>query len=1011
LGTALAQVGPGETIELISTGPYAGGFTLSTAGTTSSSPVTIEPAPGVDDPVLSGGSNQLVLNIASPAYVTISGVTVQDGSAENGPGGINDSAGGTLTVDGSNFTDNDGNNGGAIGIGVGTGGTGSATISGSSFSDNGANWGGAINVGDGPGNSGTLYVSGSTFTGNRSYSYAGGALAIGDFGGSGNVTITGSTFTENNASDEGGAIDNGFYSSLDGDTGHATLVVSGTTFDDNSGNYGPGGAIENAGGDGGLATATVSTSTFIGNFGNIGGGAIDNAFGSGSVGALTVTSSTFTGDSAHNGGSPAIENGGGNPAGSATTTVAADVFAEDCNKSTGTWTDGGYNVGSDGTCLNGGTGDNGAFEDLSSLVAPLANNGGPTQTGALEAPNPAIGIIPNGTSELCPTTDQRGITSQEGAACDAGAVQLTAQTLAFTSTPPASATVGTTYAPEVTASSGLPAVISIDGSSSGCALAGDLVTFTAQGDCVIDANQPGNNWNAAAPQVQQTVTVPAPPGPTGPFPPAPPAGSSSWATATSLTPSQSAVATEAGTTVDAQGTGALTVAEYPSDPVAPASFPASGDYFDVRTSSAASFQGLTIKACGLDGGTNLEWYSPELGWQPVRSTPKYTSGPPPCLTATLSGSSSPSLTQLNGTVFAASLPLGAPAALSATAGVAQVTLAWTPPTASGSSIISSYEILRGSSPGAESAVPVATVPATTTVYTDSTVTPGVTYFYEVEAVGVVGSSGPSNEASAEAVPGNVPYGLVSANGGVFSFGNASFEGSATGMRLGGPVVAMVATPDGKGYWLASASGGVFSFGDANFEGSAGGMRDAGLHIGGPIVAMAATPDGKGYWLASANGGVFSFGDANFEGSAAGMRLGGPVVAMVATPDGKGYWLASANGGVFSFGNASFEGSAAGMRLDGRVVAMAATPDGKGYWLASTNGGVFSFGDANFVGSAAGIHLGGRVVAMAATPDGKGYWLASTNGGVFSFGDANFRGSAVGMDIGGPVVGMATERDL
>ena len=158
---------------------------------------------------------------------------------------------------------------------------------------------------------------------------------------------------------------------------------------------------------------------------------------------------------------------------------------------------------------------------------------------------------------------------------------------------------------------------------------------------------------------------------------------------------------------------------------------------------------------------------------------------------------------------------------------------------------------------------------------------------------------------------------------MFSFGDASFQGSAAGMRLGGPVVAMAATPDGKGYWLASANGGVFSFGDASFQGSA-----AGMHLGGPVVAMAATPDGKGYWLASANGGVFSFGDASFQGSAAGLHLGGPVVAMAATPDGKGYWLASANGGVFSFGDAIFQGSAAHLELGGRVVAMAATPDGK-----------------------------------------------------------------------------------
>jgi len=75
------------------------------------------------------------------------------------------------------------------------------------------------------------------------------------------------------------------------------------------------------------------------------------------------------------------------------------------------------------------------------------------------------------------------------------------------------------------------------------------------------------------------------------------------------------------------------------------------------------------------------------------------------------------------------------------------------------------------------------------------VTPGVAYFYEVEAVGVAGSSVPSNEASATPVPATVPYGLVSANGGVFSFGDASFQGSAAGLRLGGHVVAMATERD------------------------------------------------------------------------------------------------------------------------------------------------------------------------------------------------------------------------
>jgi hypothetical protein len=33
---------------------------------------------------------------------------------------------------------------------------------------------------------------------------------------------------------------------------------------------------------------------------------------------------------------------------------------------------------------------------------------------------------------------------------------------------------------------------------------------------------------------------------------------------------------------------------------------------------------------------------------------------------------------------------------------------------------------------------------------------------------------------------------------------------------------MAATPDGQGYWLDAADGGIFNFGDAPFDGSDGG---------------------------------------------------------------------------------------------------------------------------------------------------------------------------------------------
>ena len=38
------------------------------------------------------------------------------------------------------------------------------------------------------------------------------------------------------------------------------------------------------------------------------------------------------------------------------------------------------------------------------------------------------------------------------------------------------------------------------------------------------------------------------------------------------------------------------------------------------------------------------------------------------------------------------------------------------------------------------------------------------------------------------------------------------------------MVGIAATSDGKGYWLAAADGGVFAFGSAPFEGSMGGKQ-------------------------------------------------------------------------------------------------------------------------------------------------------------------------------------------
>ena len=79
-------------------------------------------------------------------------------------------------------------------------------------------------------------------------------------------------------------------------------------------------------------------------------------------------------------------------------------------------------------------------------------------------------------------------------------------------------------------------------------------------------------------------------------------------------------------------------------------------------------------------------------------------------------------------------------------------------------------------------------------------------------------------------------------------------------RLNQPIVGMAATPDGDGYWLVAADGGIFTFGNATFsDRRRAAPQPAHRGHGGH-------PDGGGYWLVAADGGIFTFGDAQFFGS-------------------------------------------------------------------------------------------------------------------------------------------------
>lgn len=99
--------------------------------------------------------------------------------------------------------------------------------------------------------------------------------------------------------------------------------------------------------------------------------------------------------------------------------------------------------------------------------------------------------------------------------------------------------------------------------------------------------------------------------------------------------------------VAASGGGMVALAEYASDPVATPN-PGGGSYFDVYVAPNSTFTTLTLVVC--NGGQALSWWD-GTAWNPVDATNQTLDSPPGCITATLDGTTAPSVTQLSGTPF------------------------------------------------------------------------------------------------------------------------------------------------------------------------------------------------------------------------------------------------------------------------------------------------------------------------------------------------------------------------
>jgi len=99
--------------------------------------------------------------------------------------------------------------------------------------------------------------------------------------------------------------------------------------------------------------------------------------------------------------------------------------------------------------------------------------------------------------------------------------------------------------------------------------------------------------------------------------------------------------------------------------------------------------------------------------------------------------------QMTVTPATASVPSG-PANLTVTAGHGTAALHWT---GSNSGSPTSYNVYRGTRSDGEAVTPAAVVSGTTTTFTDTGLTSGKTYFYNIAANNAVGTSSDSNEVS------------------------------------------------------------------------------------------------------------------------------------------------------------------------------------------------------------------------------------------------------------------------
>ena len=278
---------------------------------------------------IDGDAADRVFEVIGAVTLTLNGVTMRNGSTaastiKNG-GGIF-AGSGTVVLNNSVLTGNNGITGQGGGIF-----TANATLTNSTVSQNQtSNQGGGIFAT-------SLTMTNSSVTGNQSTGDQGGGLFLIN----GSSTLTASTISGNTSADDGGGI---FLNGSINVNAPALLTITNSTISNNTNSGGSGGGM------------------FILSFATV-----------------TITSSTISGNNSISNPGGGISNVG------ASVTLGNTIVAINTNSNcVGTITNGGTNMQFPGTTCGAG------ITSADPLLQPLASNGGPTQTESLSSGSPAI---------------------------------------------------------------------------------------------------------------------------------------------------------------------------------------------------------------------------------------------------------------------------------------------------------------------------------------------------------------------------------------------------------------------------------------------------------------------------------------------------------------------------------------------------------------------------------------------------------------------------------------------